>query len=86
MVFLDQTLKLLQRLLRRFRSIGVSYVGVSTALEVIMARALDMNVCWFSCSKPSAGAHGTTHKSVQEASEKYAMILERLVRGVLGLL
>ncbi len=28
----------------------------------------------------------TTHKSFQEASEKYANDLERLVRGVLGLL
>ena len=68
------------------RSFGVSYVGVSTALEVIMARALEMNVLALTLAANPAGAHGTTHKSVQEASEKYADDLERLVRGVLGLL
>ena len=51
-----------------------------------MARALDMNVLALTLAANPAGAHGTTHKSVQEASEKYADDLERLVRGVLGLL
>lgn len=68
------------------RSFGVSYVGVSTALEVIMARALDMHVLGLTLAANPAGAHGTTHQSVLEASEKYADDFERLVRGVLRLL
>ncbi|MBS6385826.1 MAG: purine-nucleoside phosphorylase, partial [Atopobium sp.] len=39
------------------RSFGVSYVGVSTALEVIMARALDMNVLALTLAANPAGAH-----------------------------
>ena len=68
------------------RAMNVSYAGVSTALEVIMARALGMNVLGLTLAANPAGARGTTHKSVLEAAKRYADDFERLVRGILRLL
>lgn len=68
------------------RSLGVSYVGMSTVCEVIMARALGMNVLGLTLAANEAGASNVTHETVLETADSYADDFERLVRGVLRLL
>ena len=68
------------------RTLGVSYVGMSTVLEVIMARALGMNVLGLTLAANESGAPAVTHETVLEAANHYAEDFERLVRGVLHLL
>ncbi len=68
------------------RTLGVSYVGVSTVCEVIMAKALEMNVLGLTLAANEAGAPAVTHESVLQAAGEYADDFERLVRGVLRLL
>lgn len=68
------------------RTLGVSYVGMSTVCEVIMAKALEMNVLGLTLAANEAGAPGVDHQSVVAEAEKYADDFERLVRGVLRLL
>lgn len=68
------------------RTLGVSYVGMSTVCEVIMARALDMNVLGLTLAANESGATGVSHESVLEAAGRHAEDFERLVRGVLRLL
>lgn len=68
------------------RSLGVSYVGMSTVCEVIMARALGMNVLGLTLAANEAGASNVTHETVLETAGSYADDFERLVRGVLRLL
>lgn len=68
------------------RTLGVSYVGMSTVCEVIMARALEMNVLGLTLAANEAGAPGVDHQSVVAEAEKHADDFERLVRGVLRLL
>jgi purine-nucleoside phosphorylase len=64
-------------------ALGVSYVGVSTVLEVIMAHALGMNVLGLTLAANMAGDASVTHETVLEAAETYADDFEDLVRGVL---
>lgn len=68
------------------RTLGVSYVGMSTACEVIMARALEMNVLGLTLAANAAGDGTSTHESVLLQAGKYAANFERLVRGVLRML
>lgn len=67
-------------------AIGVSYVGMSTVCEVIMAKALGMNVLGLTLAANEAGAPGVNHDTVLAEAEKHADEFERLVRGVLRLL
>ncbi len=68
------------------RMLGVSYVGMSTVNEVIMAHALGMNVLGLTLAANESGNPDTTHDSVLEEAGKHAEDFERLVRGVLRLL
>ena len=68
------------------RSLGVSYVGMSTVNEVIMARALGMNVLGLTLAANESGAADVSHGSVLAEAEKHAEDFEALVRGVLRLL
>lgn len=68
------------------RTLGVSYVGMSTVCEVIMAKALEMNVLGLTLAANESGAPSVSHESVLETAGRYADDFERLVRGVLRLL
>ena len=68
------------------RTLGVSYVGLSTVNEVIMAKALGMHVLGLTLAANESGAPAVSHQSVLEAAGRYADDFERLVRGVLRLL
>lgn len=68
------------------RALGVSYVGMSTVCEVIMAKALEMNVLGLTLAANEAGAPAVTHESVLAEAGEHADDFERLVRGVLRLL
>ena len=68
------------------RTLGVSYVGMSTVCEVIMAKALDMNVLGLTLAANESGAADVTHDSVRAAAEAHSEDFERLVRGVLRML
>lgn len=71
---------------RALRTLGVSYVGMSTVNEVIMAHALGMNVLGLTLAANESGDAQTTHDSVLEEASRHAEDFERLVRGVLRLL
>lgn len=68
------------------RGMGVSYVGMSTVCEVIMAHALGMNVLGLTLATNFAGEDDVSHQSVLEEATRHADDFERLVRGVLKLL
>ena len=68
------------------KGMGVSYVGMSTVCEVIMAHALGMNVLGLTLATNYAGEDGVSHQSVLEEAGRHAEDFERLVRGVLHLL
>lgn len=68
------------------RTLGVSYVGMSTVNEVIMARALGMNVLGLTLAANESGAPAVSHDTVLEAAGRHAEDFESLVRGVLRLL
>lgn len=71
---------------RALASLGVSYVGMSTVCEVVMAKALGMHVLGLTLAANEAGAPNISHQSVLAAAERHADDFERLVRGVLRLL
>ena len=68
------------------RTLGVSYVGMSTVCEVVMARALGMNVLGLTLAANESGARAVSHETVLAEAEKHAENFEALVRGVLRLL
>lgn len=68
------------------RTMGVSYVGVSTVCEAIMAHALGMSVLGLTLATNFAGEPGVSHRSVLVEAARHADEFERLVRGVLKLL
>ena len=68
------------------RAIGVSYVGMSTVCEAILAHSLGMQVLGLTLAANYAGEVGVTHQSVLTAAQGSADKFERLVRGVLALL
>ena len=68
------------------RVLGVSYVGMSTVCEAILAHSLGMQVLGLTLAANYAGEVGVTHQSVLAAAQGHADGFERLVRGVLALL
>lgn len=68
------------------RALGVSYVGMSTVNDVIMARALGMHVLGLTLAANESGAPAVSHDTVLEAAGRHAEDFESLVRGVLRLL
>lgn len=66
------------------RAMGVSFTGMSTVNEVIMARALGMNVLGLTLAANFAGDGSVTHQSVLVEAQKHADDFEKLVRGVLA--
>jgi purine-nucleoside phosphorylase len=68
------------------KGLGVSYVGMSTVCEVIMAHALGMNVLGLTLAANESGDSSVTHQSVLEEADRHAADFESLVRGVLRLL
>lgn len=71
---------------RALASLGVSYVGMSTVNEVIMARALGMNVLGLTLAANESGAANVSHQTVLEEAGRHADDFERLVRGVLRMM
>ena len=71
---------------RMLAGMGVSYVSVSTICEVIVARALGMNVLGLTLATNEAGDVSVTHESVVAEATNHAEDFERLVRGILRLL
>ena len=71
---------------RMLAGMGVSYVGMSTVCEVIVAKALGMNVLGLTLAANFAGDGDVSHQSVLEEAERNAESFERLVRGILHLL
>jgi purine-nucleoside phosphorylase len=72
---------------RMLERLGADAVGMSTALEVIVARALGMKCLGFSLvTNPGAGISPTplSHKDVMEIAGKAGKELARLVEGVVG--
>lgn len=72
------------RMVERF---GADAVGMSTAVEVIAARALGMRCLGFSTiTNPAAGITGERldHAEVMEVARRVAGDLERLVEGVIA--
>lgn len=68
------------------RNMGVSYVGMSLAMEVIMAHAQGMNVLGLTLAANESGKSAATHNKVAQEAELHADDFERLVRGILRLL
>ena len=68
------------------RVLGVSYVGMSTVCEAILAHSLGMQVLGLTLAANYAGEVGVTHQSVLTAAQGSADGFERLVRGVLALM
>lgn len=64
-------------------AIGVSYVGMSTVTEAIMAHALGMQVLGLTLAANFAGAPNVSHQSVLSAARTNAEVFERLVCGIL---
>lgn len=68
---------------RALRLLGVSYVGMSTVCEVIMAHALGMNVLGLTLATNESGEVAVDHQSVLDEAAAHAGEFERLVRGVI---
>lgn len=68
------------------KTLGVSYVGMSTVLETIMAHALGMQVLGLTLATNYAGEVGVSHESVLCAAANHAEEFESLVRGILTML
>ena len=66
------------------RMLGVTYVGMSLSLEVIMARALGMRVLALTLPTNPAGAAWVSHRSVRAEATSATRELEAIVRGVLA--
>ena len=64
-------------------AIGVSYVGMSTVTEAIMAHALGMQVLGLTLAANYAGDPRVSHQSVLAAARANAGVFERLVCGIL---
>jgi len=72
---------------RMAERLGADAVGMSTAVEVIAARARGMRCLGFSTiTNPAAGITGERldHAEVMEVAKRVAGDLERLVEGVVA--
>lgn len=68
------------------RQLGVSYVGMSTVNEVIMAHALGMHVLGLTLAANYSGGRDVDHQSVLATAKKYEDDFQRWVRGIVHLL
>lgn len=66
------------------RTLGASYVGVSTVCEAIMAHALGMRVLGLTLAANYAGEPGISHQSVLAAARDRAEEFVDLVCGILA--
>ena len=66
-----------------FKTLGVSYVGMSCVLEAIMAHALGMQVLGLTLAANYAGSADVTHQTVLGTARAHADEFERLVCKIL---
>lgn len=72
---------------RMLETLGAQYVSMSTVLEVIMARALDMDVLGLTVATHKAGAQHMSHESIMQTIQgTYQASFEQILRRVLSLL
>lgn len=67
---------------RMFRSLGGDAVAMSSAVEAVTARHMDMRVCGISCITNMAGGTDTTpitHEEVKETADRVADMFKSLV-------
>lgn len=72
---------------RMLRTLGTDAVGMSTVVEAIAARHMDMRVCGISCvCNQGCGMTNTplSHKEVQEAADEAAPRFKALVSSVIA--
>ena len=68
--------------IRMLRTLGADAVGMSTVVEAIAANHMGMRICGISCvSNLAAGlsANPLTHEEVQEAADKAAPLVQKLI-------
>lgn len=68
---------------RMFGTLGADAVGMSTAVEAIVARHMGMRVCGISCISNMAGGTAKeplSHEEVKEVAERVAPLFKNLVR------
>lgn len=68
---------------RMFRSLGADAVGMSTAVEAMVARHMGMKVCGISCITNMAGGTADkplSHKEVQEIANQLVPKFKKIVR------
>lgn len=72
---------------RMFRNLGADAVGMSTAVEAIVACHMGMKVCGISCiTNMASGANEKplNHKEVSEIANRVAPLFERLVQSAIN--
>ena len=72
---------------RMLRQLGADAIGMSTVLEAIQARALDLEVAGFSCLTNWAagiGEESLSHSDVLETGRSAAAAFQRLLEAALG--
>lgn len=72
--------------IRMLKTLGAGAVGMSTAVEAIVANHLGMKICGISCiSNLAAGLSDSplSHKEVQEAADKAAPLFQKLVKEII---
>ena len=66
-----------------FGALGADAVGMSTAVEAIVARHMGMRICGISCISNMAGGTAKkplSHEEVKEVAERVAPLFKNLVR------
>lgn len=69
---------------RMFGILGADAVGMSTAVEAMVARHMGMRVCGISCISNMAGGTAKeplSHEEVKEVAERVAPLFKKLVRS-----
>ena len=69
---------------RMFGMLGADAVGMSTAVEAIVARHMGMRICGISCISNMAGGTAKeplSHEEVKEVAERVAPFFKQLVRS-----
>lgn len=68
---------------RMFGTLGADAVGMSTAVEAMVARHMGMRICGISCISNMAGGTANeplSHEEVKEVAERVAPLFKKLVR------
>lgn len=71
---------------RMFGQLGADVVGMSTAVEAIVARHMGMRVCGISCVTNMAGgtvSEPLTHEEVAEVANRVAPLFKKLVKAAI---